>query len=395
GRRRPHRARADCFGTGSGNGDTGGQTPYLAQGLGFPSLHETQWRSICFHVMKMLGTNLPAPPLSVWVRYAPSALTVVVFCALRVGLPLEDSRFIIFVPPVFIASLLFGRSCGYYATALCAIAAEALILPPGGLLPAPTHLASLAIFLLVCLGISVVNHGLRRALVRVIETEAQSRLLLEELGHRVQNNLQMIIAVLTLQARRDADPRVQRAVDAAIMRIRVIAEAHDRLRLGRSGEMVEMCDYLRQLCTNLVDTVREVRPIALRVDCDPFTLPTEAAVPVGLIVNELVTNAFKHAFQDTQEGSVVVSLQRHHNGDLNLSIRDDGAGCSDDVRDGLGSRLVRMLVQQLNGTLERRPADGRGCEVRATLRPPGGGRNRLQDEPAMRPPKPDEAIAVA
>lgn len=334
--------------------------------------------------MRLLAQALPARPSSPWVRFAATTSIVLVFCALRAGLPLEDSRFIIFVPPVFIASLVCGRACGFYATLLSAVAAETVFFPqPHAVLLDPAHLPSLTIFVLVCLGISVVNDGLRRALERVMETEAGARLLLEELGHRVKNNLQIIMSMLDLQQRRSPDPKLQLAFDAAIARIRVIAEAHDRLRIVRKGEAVDMRAYLEQLCHSLVGSVSEVRPIALRVEAAALTLPTEVAVPLGLIVNELVTNALKHAFPGEREGLIVVALHRDHDGVLILSVRDDGIGCPSDAAGGLGSRLIRLLVQQLKGSLVRRATSESGCEVLVTLPFGSDGAKSLATQPVL------------
>jgi two-component sensor histidine kinase len=112
-----------------------------------------------------------------------------------------------------------------------------------------------------------------------------------------------------------------------------------------------------------------IRPIAVRVDADRFSLPTEVAVPIGLIVNELVTNAFKYAFPDEREGLIVVGLRRVSEGRLLLRVCDNGAGCPDDPAEGLGSRLVRLLVQQLKGSVVRRKMEPRGCEISAELNP--------------------------
>src|SRR5262245_7177069 len=316
--------------------------------------------------MQVLSQLLPRQPIPAWARCGATVTIVLIFGGLRLGLPLHDSPFLMFVPAVFIASLLFGRACGFLATALSALFAMFLVMPSIRT-PAvePSTLASLVVFILVCVGISAVNHALRGALKELSEGEAQASLLLEELGHRIRNNLHVIMSVLKLQARAQEDPALQQAIDAAINRIRVIANAHDHLQRALKGEAVEMREYLDGLCNNLVESVRGVKPVAIRLESDIFTLPTKIAVPIGLIVNELVTNAFKYAFPDEQEGLIVVALRRGEHGRLTLTVSDNGVGCPASAREGLGSRLVRMLVQQLNGSLSRRAGSPRGCEVRA------------------------------
>jgi two-component sensor histidine kinase len=320
--------------------------------------------------MRVLSYLYPGRPLSVVARYGATTAIVLTFCGLRFGLPMDDSPFLLFVPAVFIASLLFDRSCGFYATGLGTLLAVYLFMPPFYTLSiAPARIPSLVVFVVLCLGISVVNEGLRRALERMTATEAQATLLLAELGHRIRNNLHIAISMLTMQGRAHRDPTLQKAFDVAIGRIRVIANAHDRLQVGRKGEAVEMREYLEDLCRNLAETVREVRPIAVRVDADRFSLPTEVAVPIGLIVNELVTNAFKYAFPDEREGLIVVGLRRASEGRLLLRVCDNGTGCPDDPTEGLGSRLVRLLVQQLKGSVVRRKMEPTGCEISAELNP--------------------------
>ena len=92
--------------------------------------------------------------------------------------------------------------------------------------------------------------------------------------------------------------------------------------------------------------------VSVHIKCDQIELPPEQAVPVGLIINELVTNAIKHAFIDQPAGFIEIKLEGVTQ--LDLVVEDNGAGCSEDCPSGVGSRLVQILVQQLNGTLERR-----------------------------------------
>jgi two-component sensor histidine kinase len=96
------------------------------------------------------------------------------------------------------------------------------------------------------------------------------------------------------------------------------------------------------------------------VDCDEAEFPVERAIPVGFIVNELVTNAFKHAFVPERKGAISVALRRGKN--YLLSVTDNGKGCSKSATSGLGSQLVELLVRQLEGNLERTEAMP-GCRV--------------------------------
>jgi two-component sensor histidine kinase len=124
--------------------------------------------------------------------------------------------------------------------------------------------------------------------------------------------------------------------------------------------------YLTVCCRNLGDALREVRPIAVNVSVSQIYLRSEEAVAVGLIVNELVTNAFKYAFPDDRGGTVNVMLHDKDASELELVVEDNGKGCPEDVKEGLGSRIVRLLAQQLGSTI-RREAANPGCRVSFTI----------------------------
>jgi two-component sensor histidine kinase len=124
--------------------------------------------------------------------------------------------------------------------------------------------------------------------------------------------------------------------------------------------------YLTVCCRNLGDALREVRPIAVNVSVSQIYLRSEEAVAVGLIVNELVTNAFKYAFPDDRGGTVNVMLHDKDASELELVVEDNGKGCPEDVKEGIGSRIVRLLAQQLGSTI-RREAANPGCRVSFTI----------------------------
>jgi two-component sensor histidine kinase len=109
-----------------------------------------------------------------------------------------------------------------------------------------------------------------------------------------------------------------------------------------------------------------VRPIAVTVNAEQILLRDDRAVSVGLIVNELVTNAFKYAFSEDSGGTVNVVLRHESEHMLKLAVEDDGKGCPEDAAEGLGSRIVRLLAQQLGSTI-RRERTNPGCRVLLTI----------------------------
>jgi two-component sensor histidine kinase len=271
--------------------------------------------------------------------------------------------FILFIPAIVTASVVFDRGSGFFATALTILLVSLLL---NWSEHAPAHLASVASFGVVSAGLVLVSEGMRKALERAVRAEADKDLLLRELSHRSRNNFAVAASVLALQARTLSEPAARAALEAAAARIRVIAEAQAHLHPASGKGDVEIDAYLEDLCRSLGDALRDVRPVAVRVLAEPITLPADRAVPLGLIVNELVTNAFKYAFPAAREGTVTVRMAKRSPTELSLEVSDNGIGCPEEVKEGLGSNLVRLLVQQLGGTLRREPANP-GCRVSIIL----------------------------
>lgn len=301
-----------------------------------------------------------------WLRYGATLAAVLFFTAVRISAPLPEIGFVLFIPAVFIAAVAFGRGPGLLATALTTLAAAALLLEtrPVALIP-PSELVSVAVYVAIGVGVTLICHTLRTMTLRTMAAERAMAVQLEELAHRTKNDLQTVASLLKLQARGLDTGVVRAALDAAAMRVLAIAKLHRRLRTdGRAG-VVDMHDYLHDLCGDLRETHAELRPVAVRIEADHAVLGTDVAAPLGLIVNELVTNAFKYAFAGEAGGTITVSFRHAAGGGYVLTVADDGVG-SRGSREGLGSRLVRLLVQQLDGTLTRRDPDT-GTSVAVTI----------------------------
>jgi len=182
--------------------------------------------------------------------------------------------------------------------------------------------------------------------------------LLREIHHRVKNNLQVVSSLLNLQSGRIVDESARALFADSQARVRSIAMLHEKLY--RSGDLarVEMDTYL----SDLVSELRRSRGLGVTldvtVDGGGISLEIDAAVPCGLIVNELVTNALKHAFLPGARGKLTVGLRRLGAGRLELSVEDDGVGLPAQVdpkkSSSLGMELVHTLTDQLSGTLEIR-----------------------------------------
>jgi two-component sensor histidine kinase len=194
----------------------------------------------------------------------------------------------------------------------------------GWLFP-PEYLLPFLLFVLVGLALATVSEAMRNALEKAVAAERSAEVLLYELNHRIRNNLSMVASVLELQKRSQKEQAAKDAFASAVARVHVIANAHDHLLPKEGQSLIDMREYLTVCCQNLGDALRDVRPIAVNVTTKQILLRDEMAVSIGLIVNELVTNAFKYAFPGDRGGTVNVTFHRR-NGKLELIVEDNGEG---------------------------------------------------------------------
>lgn len=205
-----------------------------------------------------------------------------------------------------------------------------------------------------------VRYEARRALERALE---EKTVLLNEVHHRVKNNLQVISSLLNMQSRR-APPEVQHALEESQSRVKAMALIHQMLYEGKVFAEVDLGPYLERLCSLLRQSFlghrRDVR-LVLDAGSNAVCVDLQRAVPCGLLVNELATNAIKHAFPGGRAGRIDVQLRRPAPGCGEIVVGDDGVGLPDDVAPGvtrsLGFQLIPALCEQLEAELrlERGP----------------------------------------
>jgi two-component sensor histidine kinase len=196
-------------------------------------------------------------------------------------------------------------------------------------------------------------------------------MLLQELTHRVKNSLQLIAAIVVTEARRLESGEGKAALERVARRITALGHLYSKLSEADIIEAVDAAAYLNELCRDLIASVYKDGDafIMLKTDIDSELLPTDRAIPIGLIVNELVTNAVKYGFPGEAKGTVMVTLKRLP-GELRLTVADDGQGLDPRRADsGLGGRLVDGFAQQLGGQVERK-SDSQGTAVHLILPSP-------------------------
>jgi two-component sensor histidine kinase len=198
---------------------------------------------------------------------------------------------------------------------------------------------------------------------------AQKEVLVREIHHRVKNNLQLVMSLLNLHARRIRDPRAEVAFAEARSRINALATLHRRLYESESLQQIDLRWFLEDLCAELRrGGLSRGRNVELSVDSPSEVIGPEIAVPLGLLVTEAITNAYKHAFNERDGGHIRVEVKRDSAASLTLTVRDDGAGIdlAGDQADstGLGRSLIEAFVRQLRGELEIRGDEGTIVQVR-------------------------------
>lgn len=180
-------------------------------------------------------------------------------------------------------------------------------------------------------------------------------ILLKEVHHRVKNNLQIISSLLNLQARKVRSPEFQAFLQDTQNRIRAMALLHETLYGSGNLACVSFRGYVDSVCIHLARSyASDLKKIRIQQDIAEVTLPLDQAIPAGLIINELLSNAFKHAFAGRSEGKITVQLRSDDELLHTLRVADNGVGLpAADTRDSgtLGLRLVASLVQQLEGQL--------------------------------------------
>lgn len=194
----------------------------------------------------------------------------------------------------------------------------------------------------------------------------EKEVLLQEIHHRVKNNLQIISSLLKLQKRYSSNPEAPDALTESQNRVLSMALIHEKLYENTDFTEIDFSAYISDLAGHLFRSYGiEQEKIKLDVKSDVL-LTMDAAVPCGLIVNELISNALKHAFPNGAPGEIIISLLREGDETLQLVVKDNGTGFPTETLStvrSLGLKLVSTLTTQLNGTLEMNGASGTEMKI--------------------------------
>jgi two-component sensor histidine kinase len=307
-------------------------------------------------------------PLLTAIRHWPLRLRLgiviaAVFCTYLFQVPLKadvpGDPFMLFLLVVLALTLAFGRNLGLCAAAMTAVLSTHFFEPGGtvnihhaaDLVRVELYLVLASISAIATARLVDIFMSACAASARLAARESTKSVLLRELSHRVANNFATVASLMRRQAATVADPGAKSALAQAVNQVTVMARIHRLLHAGGEDLSVDAGRFIGELCEDLKDALALGSPIAISPRVVNHPLPLAQAVPLGLIVNELVTNAVKYAFAEGRAGTIWVSLERRSR-ELVLEVRDDGTGISQSkTSSGIGHMLIEALSQQLGGRL--------------------------------------------
>jgi two-component sensor histidine kinase len=303
--------------------------------------------------------NVPMP-----VRLLVTGAAVGVVCAFQ--LPLEPDvpgdPFLLFFMVVIATAFAFGEQVGFAAVGFTSMLAFLFFEPFGTL--AIRHagdLVKIELYAVLAAISALIVGSIGRAFVdaAAAQTDAKSSIFFRELTHRVANNFAVIAALISRKAGSITDAQARSVLDEAIEQVTIMARLHRHLQVDGEVVSVDSKRFIGELCQDLQTFMARDRPITVEYTGICCVLAVAQAVPLGLIVNELVTNALKHAFPGNRHGTVRVRLDQPTPKDLQLVVEDDGVGVrGHSLPTGMGRGVVDALVAQLGGQLECRSHDG-------------------------------------
>ena len=310
-----------------------------------------------------------------WTRLAVAGIALTLACLFQIPLETEmpDEPFLLFFLIVIASTVAFGEGVGFFGVGLSAFLSFLFFEPFGSLaLQHAADLIRIEVYALITSGSVLGFSRLGRALIvaheaaqHFEESDGYKSLLLRELVHRVANNFATVAALIRAKANLVGDAEAKSVLNEAIEQVSVMARVHRRLHVGDKDVALDSESFVRELCADLKASMARGRPVSIECVAIRRPLLLAHAIPLGLIVTELVTNTLKHAFPDCRRGTVRVRLEGS-NGGLRLTVEDNGTGFESHGRAngrGQGQTLLRALSQQLGGCLEFKSTD-RGSTFR-------------------------------
>ena len=201
----------------------------------------------------------------------------------------------------------------------------------------------------------------------IIENSLKEKeLLIKEVHHRVKNNFQIVSSLLELQTKGIEDEKALELANQGKNRVKSMALIHQKLYQNESG-LIDFDEYIKLLISELSSMYSSSNKVKTSIDSEDMMFDVDTAIPLGLIINEIITNSYKYAFKNDKENNLSISIHKEINEDYKLVIEDNGPGLADNFdakkAKSLGLRLVNRLVKQLHGTLKQTNTKGAKFEI--------------------------------
>jgi two-component sensor histidine kinase len=219
-------------------------------------------------------------------------------------------------------------------------------------------ISGLLLLMLAILFITYRKNKIKNTLLN--KQNKEKEFLIKEIHHRVKNNLEIVSSLLALQSVKLKDAKTFSAIQESQNRVLSMSLIHQRLYQGEHLASIEMKAYLINLGEHILDSFGVDNNVSFNCEMDPLELDVDTAVPLGLIVNELLTNSLKYAFPNNKKGNIIIRLEKKDKNRLFLEVLDNGVGADLEKIQGtgFGFQLVHLLTQQLNGKMEKNTSNG-------------------------------------
>lgn len=301
-------------------------------------------------------------------RFAAATAMVVGAAALRLafGTALEGGRYFLFVFAVVLCAIFLDWSSALWASLLSALIVDYVFLQPHYSFSLDTgNAVTLSLFMLGCLAVIIGGQSVRLLVQKLNRAHGEKDALYREMRHRTANNLHLIGATIAMEAARAGSTETREVLRGIAARIAAIGQVDQLLSAPGIAGTVDAGDHVRDLCGFISASLIGRRPVTLTCDADSFAVSRDFAETIGIAINELVTNALKHAFDDGDAGHIRVRLAVDPDA-TTLTVEDDGRGCSREATSGIGWRLVESLIAKHGGTMATESAEP-GCRIRIAL----------------------------
>ena len=186
----------------------------------------------------------------------------------------------------------------------------------------------------------------------ILQSLQGQKILLAEVNHRVKNNMAIIIGLLNMKRNNSANSETQQDLDDVKARVMSMSLVHDRMYSDRNASAIDIHGYVDDLVKEIAYSFNLVNQVKFEVAVEVLSIDVSNAIPLGLIINELITNSMKHAFQNIPEPKIFIQITRKDQDVLHVIIRDNGSGMdnTNSGAEGMGMVIIEALTEQLGGT---------------------------------------------